>query len=155
MVESHPIAGGPSSSGGCPGVAHGVADADVDLLFFPKLLDLPDPAGPGGKTCPLEQALPELVEQAVKAKRGSGQMQVLRPRLALQGGFTGAGVLRALSKTLASLAPSRLRRLPKPWPGRPWSSGPIRRSWSTSAGAPWTSDGSMACRWWWWSARST
>ncbi len=94
-------------------VAHGVADADVDLLFFPKLLDLPDPAGPGGKTCPLEQALPELVEQAVKAKRGSGQMQVLRPRLALQGGFTGAGVLRALSKTLASLAPSRLRRLPK------------------------------------------
>ncbi len=54
-------------------IAHGaLADLDgVDAIFFPKLLGFADREGPDGRTCPMEQALPEMVGRALDA-RGRG-----------------------------------------------------------------------------------
>ena len=49
-------------------VAHAICDTDAPLLFFPKILDLRGPCGVGGQSCVTEQAMPELTEQALRAR---------------------------------------------------------------------------------------
>ncbi len=62
-------------------VAHGVLDADVGTIFFPKLLTLGDPDGAGGRTCPMEQALPETIREALRARGGT--TEIISPALSL------------------------------------------------------------------------
>ena len=68
-------------------IAHGVVDAGVDKLLMPKLLSLAEDEG-GGSTCPMEQALPEMVRDALK-DRGR-VVHVVCPPLSLQGGTATA-----------------------------------------------------------------
>lgn len=77
-------------------IAHGVAHAtdDVDMIFLPKILDLADRDGPGGRTCPMEQGLPEMVEQSLKFR--NPQAQVRRPVLRFQDGFSNAKLVAEL-----------------------------------------------------------
>ncbi len=63
--------------------AHGLELGDVDVLFFPKLLS----AGAGGSTCPVEQALPEMVRESLQA-RGGG-VKVVSPPMRLEAGWLG------------------------------------------------------------------
>ena len=60
-------------------IAHGVVDDRVDTVFFPKLLGLDDRDDCSGKTCPMEQALPEMLREALKAK--GKRTQILSPPL--------------------------------------------------------------------------
>jgi activator of 2-hydroxyglutaryl-CoA dehydratase/predicted nucleotide-binding protein (sugar kinase/HSP70/actin superfamily) len=68
-------------------IAHAVCDADVEVLFFPKLFDVADPRGYGGQTCVTEQAMPELIEQSL-VHRGR-KVRVVRPHLSFAAGLDG------------------------------------------------------------------
>jgi activator of 2-hydroxyglutaryl-CoA dehydratase/predicted nucleotide-binding protein (sugar kinase/HSP70/actin superfamily) len=76
-------------------VAHGVFDESVDLLFFPKILDADDPDGNGGKTCPVEIAMPEVVEQSLRAR--GVQTPMLRPKLSFRSGLSNPTLLVAMT----------------------------------------------------------
>ena len=82
-------------------IAHGLCDTDASLIFFPKIIEIADPNGDGtfaGQTCVTEQAMPELVEQAL---RSSGRdTRVLRPVLT----FAADGPDRTLLAALTPLA---------------------------------------------------
>ena len=75
-------------------IAHGVVDADVDTILLPKVLSVGDRDGCGGRTCPMNQALPEMVESALR-DRGRN-MRVLRPIISFQEGYDGLLLLAQL-----------------------------------------------------------
>ena len=79
-------------------IAHAICDTDIPILFFPKIMDFGDREGPGGQTCVTEQAMPEIVEQSLKA-RGK-DVRVIRPRLYMADGLSGDKLLAGL-KTVA------------------------------------------------------
>jgi len=62
-------------------VAHAVCEGDFDLLFLPKLLDLPTDGGAGCQTCPVVIGLPEMIAQGLAESRP--EARVLRPELSL------------------------------------------------------------------------
>ncbi len=67
-------------------IAHGVLDgapAGLDSVLLPKLLTLADRDGPGGRTCPMEQALPEMLRGALEATGRA--LPVVSPVLSLTG----------------------------------------------------------------------
>ncbi len=82
-------------------IAHAVCDTDARYLFFPKLMDFSDREGPGGAACVTEQAMPEIVEQSLKARGGS--VTVIRPRVHLENGFSGEKVEKSLSVLAGAL----------------------------------------------------
>ncbi len=63
-------------------IAHGVASTDADTIFLPKVLTLGDRDDCSGKTCPMEQGLPEMIREALRA-RGS-QARVVHPRFSFE-----------------------------------------------------------------------
>ena len=75
-------------------IAHAICDADVPILFFPKILDIGDPDGPGGQTCVTEQAMPEMTEQALIAR--GRDVRVIRPRLRFSEGLDSAALTAAV-----------------------------------------------------------
>ncbi len=89
-------------------LAHGVMDAELQHILLPKLLGLGDRDGPGGATCPMEQALPEMVREAL---RGQGRdVVVVSPSLDLSAGVSHQVV--ALAAAARELGASR-RRVPQ------------------------------------------
>jgi activator of 2-hydroxyglutaryl-CoA dehydratase/predicted nucleotide-binding protein (sugar kinase/HSP70/actin superfamily) len=82
-------------------IAHAICDTDFPWLLFPKILDFGDREGPGGQTCVSEQAMPEIIEQSLKA-RGS-EVKVLRPRLNLLGGLASSEVIASLESMAETL----------------------------------------------------
>ncbi|MBI2059549.1 MAG: hypothetical protein HYT87_07230 [Nitrospirae bacterium] len=82
-------------------IAHGVADAEVETLFFPKILAYGDREGPGGVVCPMEQAMPEMVERSLQARGRS--TRVIRPILDLRKGLLSVAVLGRLLAVARSL----------------------------------------------------
>ena len=82
-------------------IAHAVCDADVELLFFPKIMRVADPDVSGGQTCVTEQAMPEIVQQSLRAR--GRDVTVVRPRLSFAAGLRSAelvGSLRAVAHVL-------------------------------------------------------
>lgn len=90
-------------------VAHSVADANVDQLFVPKLLDIPDRDGEGGKTCNLEQALAEMLRESLKAR--GRDVTISSPVVELAQGFTSPAVVVALSQVAKDFGVD-LKRVP-------------------------------------------
>ena len=89
-------------------IAHGVLDTDdVEVLFFPKLLTLPDRDSGGGATCSMEQALPEIVREALAARGRT--YRFVTPHLALDGGPTPVTLLQQALAAAEALGASRLR----------------------------------------------
>ncbi len=82
-------------------IAHALCDSDLDILLFPKVMGLVDREGPGGQTCVTQQAMPEIVEQALKAKDRT--TRVLRPVLTLQRGLDHPGMRPPLEGVAAAL----------------------------------------------------
>ncbi len=80
--------------------AHGLCRAGVDALFLPKVLSLRTHHDPEGATCPMEQALPEMLENALAAR--GDRTPVLRPVLDLADGL-GPGVAKQLAATARRL----------------------------------------------------
>jgi len=74
-------------------VAHAVCDTDAELMLFPKLAHVSDVRGKGGHACLTEQAMPELVEQALNAS--GRRTRVARPLLSFNGGLDDPTVLPA------------------------------------------------------------
>ncbi len=81
-------------------VAHAICDNDVPTLFFPKIMDFPDSQGIGGMACVTEQAMPELIEQSLKAK--GKEIDVIRPRLYLAKGLSHKSLEDQLLKSFKS-----------------------------------------------------
>jgi len=83
-------------------IAHGVADDPaLDLLFLPRVIDLPDREGEGGVTCPMEQGTPEVVERALRARGRT--VRIVRPLLRLRDGATSFAVLPHLFEAAKDL----------------------------------------------------
>jgi len=90
-------------------IVHGVLDTDLRLVFFPKILSLPDREGPGGASCPMEQALPEMVRESLRSR--GRETRIVHPELSLRDGLASP----ALALTLAGAAQelgADARRLP-------------------------------------------
>ena len=89
-------------------IAHTLCDTELDTLLFPKVMGLPDREGPGGQTCVTQQAMPEIVEQALRAKGRS--TRVLRPVLTLQRGLDHPSLAEPLAALVTDLGldPGRL-----------------------------------------------
>jgi len=84
---------------------HGLAGADVDVLFAPIFVHLPLPnAGARTYTCPMAQGAPDMVGRALHAE-GSPK-RVLRPALFEKegDGFDAPRVIRSLSRAMRALA---------------------------------------------------
>ncbi len=94
-------------------VAHGVADADVDLLLMPKIVDLPDRDGQGGNTCPMEQALPEMIQRSLEAR--GRKLPVFRPVITLKNGFLNPGTALRMHGLLQDLGASPFRAARAIW----------------------------------------
>ncbi|MCC6999959.1 MAG: hypothetical protein IT370_35500 [Deltaproteobacteria bacterium] len=76
-------------------LAHAVADSKHTRILLPKIRDLPDRDGPGGRTCPQEQGLADVLAAALAAR--GVRTQVVRPVLELGAGLDGPGVRTALA----------------------------------------------------------
>ncbi|MCP4622780.1 MAG: hypothetical protein GY850_04515, partial [bacterium] len=75
-------------------IAHDICDTDVPYLFFPKIIDFDDRSGPGGQACVTEQAMPEIVEQSLKAQ--GRDVAVIRPKLYLAKGLQHPETIKSL-----------------------------------------------------------
>ncbi|KAA0232557.1 MAG: hypothetical protein JJLCMIEE_03009 [Acidimicrobiales bacterium] len=73
-------------------IGHGTLDADVDTVFFPKILSFDDPEGPAGQSCVMEQGLPEMVRDALRA-RGS-DIEIVHPLLSFADGLDSVAMMR-------------------------------------------------------------
>ena len=91
-------------------VAHAVCDTDAELMFFPKLTHVSDIQGKGGHACVTEQAMPELVEQALRA--GGRNTRLLHPLLSFSHGLTSASVKKAAGELARAMGadPGRVDR---------------------------------------------
>ena len=67
-------------------IAHALCDQAESLLFFPKILDISDPVGGAGQTCVTEQAMPDIVEQSLRARKR--EVEVIRPNLHFGNGMS-------------------------------------------------------------------
>ena len=85
-------------------LAHGLLDgAGTERVFFPKLLSVYDPELGSGLTCPMEQAMPEMVREALRSR--GRELQLLTPRLHLERGSTRLQL--ALLQVASQLGASR------------------------------------------------
>lgn len=75
-------------------IAHAICDTDLPILFFPKIMDFADRSGPGGAPCVTEQAMPEMVEETLKARKKN--VRVIRPKLHFLKGLAGKKMEKAL-----------------------------------------------------------
>jgi len=86
-------------------VAHALADGDASRVLFPKIVDVCDRDGGDGVSCPLEQALPDMVAAAI-GERGR-ELQVVRPVLSLKHGLRHPAVAAALADAAVELGAER------------------------------------------------
>ncbi|MBI5504114.1 MAG: hypothetical protein HY899_04910 [Deltaproteobacteria bacterium] len=82
-------------------ITHAICDTDARWLLFPKIFNIADPSGYGGQTCVTEQAMPEIIEQSLKARGKS--VTVLRPRLAFDEGLASPKLVENLASTVRAL----------------------------------------------------
>ncbi len=84
-------------------VAHGVLDADVEHIFFPKIISISDRDGSTGKTCAMEQAKPDIVREALTAR--GRQIEIVSPPLAFEAGLRSDALTHQLADAAALLEP--------------------------------------------------
>jgi activator of 2-hydroxyglutaryl-CoA dehydratase/predicted nucleotide-binding protein (sugar kinase/HSP70/actin superfamily) len=82
-------------------IAYSICDTDSPYLFFPKIMKFSDREGPGGIACVTEQAMPEVIEQSLRA-RGKN-VTVIRPRLYLENGLTEPSVIDSVTQLANAL----------------------------------------------------
>ena len=88
-------------------IAHGTTDSDAETLFFPKILTLADRDGSSGRTCTMEQSLPEMLREALRAQ---GQAtRVVHPPLSFEAGLESAELRRQARRAARMLGASSRR----------------------------------------------
>jgi activator of 2-hydroxyglutaryl-CoA dehydratase/predicted nucleotide-binding protein (sugar kinase/HSP70/actin superfamily) len=90
-------------------VAHAVCDSDVDVLFFPKLIELAERGDAGCKTCPVVVGLPEMVALGLAKRRP--HTRVLRPELWLSSRMASPSLLATLVAVAKELGVGAKRAL--------------------------------------------
>ncbi len=75
-------------------IAHAICDTDEPYIMFPKILEINDRDGLGGQACVSEQAMPEIVREAVKS-RGK-ETNVLIPKFDFLKGLEGSATIESL-----------------------------------------------------------
>lgn len=88
-------------------VGHGALDADLDRIFFPKILNVNDRDGCAGKTCAMEQALPEMIREALHAR--GREVEIISPILSLEDEMNTLRVRDELFEITRRLGGSRTR----------------------------------------------
>ena len=91
-------------------IAHGMVDTDAETLLFPKILTLDDRDGCSGRTCPMEQSLPEMLREALRAQGLS--TKVVHPLLSFEEGLESPELL-AQAREAARLLGSSTRGIAK------------------------------------------
>jgi activator of 2-hydroxyglutaryl-CoA dehydratase/predicted nucleotide-binding protein (sugar kinase/HSP70/actin superfamily) len=89
-------------------IAHGTLDTDADQLLFPKILTLDDRDGSSGRTCTMEQSLPDMLREALRAQGRA--TEVVHPLLSFEAGLESAE-LRRQARTAARMLGAPTRRL--------------------------------------------
>ncbi len=127
--------------------AHGILDADVDTVFFPKVLSTDSEAGGCGRTCAMEQAQPEMAGAALRA-RGREPATSSAPCSRSTRARRARRSPRNSSRPRARCsAPSRTARAWRPPVARQRRRRPAtRRRCSRSGAAPSTTAGRRVCR---------
>jgi len=111
----------PDSCSPCK-LAHGVVDPSVDTVVFPKILDLPELGRDGGRTCPVEQGMPDMIQQSLSGR--GHPTRVVRPALSPARGLRDGvlfGQLFRLAKELGAPA-TRV-------PAAAYKAGAVQREW--------------------------
>ena len=82
-------------------IMHGLPSVDVDAVFAPKLISYADRDSSAGRSCPMEQALPEMVRDALAA---SGQsMEFVHPKLSFHHGLAHRSLCKELRRAAVRL----------------------------------------------------
>jgi activator of 2-hydroxyglutaryl-CoA dehydratase/predicted nucleotide-binding protein (sugar kinase/HSP70/actin superfamily) len=89
-------------------IAHGIADGEAETLLFPKILTLNDRDGSSGRTCTMEQSLPEMLREALRAQGHA--TRVVHPLLSFEAGFESPE-LRRQARRAARMLGAGTRRL--------------------------------------------
>ncbi|MBU0996029.1 MAG: hypothetical protein KJ737_26335 [Proteobacteria bacterium] len=79
-------------------ICHAICDADVPVLFFPKIMNIYDRMGHGGESCVTGQSMPEMIEQSIKARKMSTIM--IRPAISFKNGLLHESGERSLARAL-------------------------------------------------------
>ncbi len=87
-------------------IAHGTTDTDADQLLFPKILTLDDRDGSSGRTCPMEQSLPDMLRESLRAQGRS--TKVVHPLLSFDDGLDSKE-LRSQARKMARLLTGNAR----------------------------------------------
>lgn len=90
-------------------IAHGVLDADVDRVLYPKVLSLGDRDGCEGITCVMEQGAPEMIREALHAR--GREIEIIHPPLSFAEGLDSFKLLRQAYVLATQLGASRARIL--------------------------------------------
>ncbi|UCE84896.1 MAG: hypothetical protein JSU66_11105 [Deltaproteobacteria bacterium] len=88
-------------------IAHGTADTDADVLFFPKILTLGDRDGSSGRTCTMEQSLPEMLRESLRAQGRA--TRVVHPLLSFEAGLDSPELRRQARRAARMLGASTRR----------------------------------------------
>jgi predicted nucleotide-binding protein (sugar kinase/HSP70/actin superfamily) len=89
-------------------IAHGTVDVEAETLFFPKILTLADRDGCNGRTCPMEQSLPEMLREMLRARGNAAE--VVHPPLSFAAGLESVE-LRRQARRAARLLGAGTRRV--------------------------------------------
>lgn len=73
-------------------IAHGVLDADLETVLYPKFLSLGDRDGCQGITCVMEQGAPEMIRESLRARGRT--IEVVHPPLSFAKGIDSFTMLR-------------------------------------------------------------
>ncbi len=77
-------------------IAHGMTETDADRLLFPKILTLADRDGSSGRTCPMEQSLPDMLRESLHAQGRA--TKVAHPLLSFDEGLDSKELQRQARK---------------------------------------------------------
>jgi predicted nucleotide-binding protein (sugar kinase/HSP70/actin superfamily) len=89
-------------------IAHGTVDTEAEKLLFPRILTLDDRDGSTGRTCTMEQSLPDMLRESLRARGRS--TEVVHPLFSFEGGLESAP-LRRQARRAARMLGASARRL--------------------------------------------
>ncbi|MDM8517211.1 BadF/BadG/BcrA/BcrD ATPase family protein [Desulfobacterales bacterium HSG16] len=91
-------------------ITHAVCDTNIQLLFFPRIIDVNDSKGVGGQTCITQQAMPDIIEQSLKAR--GRETTVIKPKINFSSGLKSKEMINSLQPLIKTLqvTPARIQK---------------------------------------------
>jgi activator of 2-hydroxyglutaryl-CoA dehydratase/predicted nucleotide-binding protein (sugar kinase/HSP70/actin superfamily) len=82
-------------------IAHGTLDTAAEKLLFPRILTLADRDGCSGRTCTMEQSLPDMLREALRAQ--GRPTEVVHPTLSFESGLDSPELRRQARRAARAL----------------------------------------------------